>query len=139
MDDKWFGPYQVLEKVGASAYRLHLPCTWRAVHPVFNVSLLKPAHEPAFDSQKKPPPPPPILVDDEEEYEVNKIRDSRIHRGKLQYLVKWTGYEEPSWQPEADVLGSADEAIAKFHQFHPGTPHHLDIHQEKNHALISAN
>lgn len=39
MEDKWFGPFEVMEKVGASAYRLKLPRTWRQVHPVFNVSL----------------------------------------------------------------------------------------------------
>ena len=37
---KFCGPYKVLEKIGAQAYRLQLADTWR-VHPVFHVSLLK--------------------------------------------------------------------------------------------------
>ena len=127
MEDKWFGPYDVIEKVGASAYRLKLPTTWKKIHPVFNVSILKPAQPPAFASQQKPPPPPPILVDNEEEYEVDEIIDSRIHRGKLQFLVKWTGYDEPSWQPESDVIGNADAAIATFYQVHPGAPCRLNL------------
>ena len=122
MEDKWFGPYEVLEKVGASAYKLKLPKTMKAIHPVFNVSLLKPFKEPAFDSQIKPPPPPPVLVDNEEEYEVDEILDSRLHRGKLQFLVKWMGYDEPSWQPESDVVGNADEAISNFYHLHPVAP-----------------
>ena len=34
---KFCSPYKVLEKIGAQAYRLQLPNTWR-VHPVFHVS-----------------------------------------------------------------------------------------------------
>ena len=127
MEDKWFGPFEVLDKVGASAYRLKIPRTWRQVHPVFNVSMLKPAQDPAFDSQRQPPPPPPVIVDEEEEYEVEEILDSRLHRGKLQYLVKWVGYNEPSWQPESDVTGNADEAIEDFYKAHPGAPHRLAV------------
>ncbi|THH03770.1 hypothetical protein EW145_g6019 [Phellinidium pouzarii] len=100
MEDKWFGPYKVVERVGAGAYCLKLPSTWKKVHPVFNVVLLKPANKPVFESQQAPSPPPPVVLDNEEEYEVDEILDSCIHRGKLQYLVKWTGYMDPTWQLE---------------------------------------
>ena len=70
LDDKRYGPFPVIEKVGTSSYRLKLPISWKRKHPVFHESVLVPYHPPAFPSQKKPPPPPPIAVDEEEEWEV---------------------------------------------------------------------
>ncbi|KAL5525006.1 hypothetical protein ACEPAF_8875 [Sanghuangporus sanghuang] len=92
MDNKWFSPFEVVEKVGASTYRLGLLKTWKKVHPVFNEILLKPAIQLSFESQKKPPPPPPspppVIIDEQKEYEVEEILDSHLHQGKLQFLVK---------------------------------------------------
>lgn len=92
LDDKRYGPFKVLKKVRSSTYKLDLPKTWKAIHPVFNETLLTPFHEPAFPNQKKPSPPPAVEVEGSPEYEVETIDDSRIFRKGLQYLVNWKGF-----------------------------------------------
>lgn len=37
---KYFGPYKILGRIGAVAYKVKLPPTSQ-VHPIFHVSLLK--------------------------------------------------------------------------------------------------
>ena len=76
LDDKHFGPFRVVKKVGRSAYKLQLPPTWAAVHPVFNESYLTPYHTPSFPSQHEPPPPLPVDVQGEPEYDVEEVLDS---------------------------------------------------------------
>jgi hypothetical protein len=54
-------------------------------------------------------------MDGGEEYEVEDILDMRKHYGKVQYLVKWTGYpdSENSWEHESD-LGNAAALLKAF-------------------------
>ncbi|KAL5536505.1 hypothetical protein ACEPAF_327 [Sanghuangporus sanghuang] len=102
---------------------------------VKEVHELAQAVQPSFESQKKPPPPPPVIIDEQEEYEVEEILDSRLHRGKLQFLVKWVGYEEATWQPESDVKDNAQESIQEFYHKHPGAPRKLTIPRQSLQAL----
>ena len=49
LDNKHYGPSEILEKIGKSVYRLKLPTTWR-IYNVFNKVLLTPHCTPSFPS-----------------------------------------------------------------------------------------
>ncbi|SJL08320.1 uncharacterized protein ARMOST_11683 [Armillaria ostoyae] len=124
LNDKWVGPFKILEKTGASAYKLKLPPHWK-IHLRFNEKLLTPYTPPSFPNQEQPPPPPPDLVDNEEQWELEEVLDSKPCKvgGKhgqpsmtvIDYFVKWKGWtrEHNSWVTEKD-MGNTKEAIAKY-------------------------
>ncbi|SJL06240.1 uncharacterized protein ARMOST_09576 [Armillaria ostoyae] len=126
LDDKCVGPFLVIEKTGASAYKLKLPPHWK-IHPRFNEKLLSPFIPPSFSNQEEPPPPPPDLIDGEEEWEIEEILDSkprkvRSKRGQpsttvIDYFIKWVGHtrEHNSWVT-ASEMGNAQEAIAEYEE-----------------------
>ena len=96
------------------------------VHPICSVTLLLRPYDddPITKRQECHPPLPPLVVRNGiEEYEVEKILDSRIFRGKVKYLVHWKSYgvEEDKWQPTQDVRGSK-QLVAEFHCTHPQAP-----------------
>ena len=41
LDHKFYGPFQIISKVGTHAYRLDLPLSMKRVHPVFHVVRLR--------------------------------------------------------------------------------------------------
>jgi hypothetical protein len=86
LSEKRLGPFEVLEKVGQSAYCLKLPLSWK-IHPVFNELLLRPHVRPKFPRQDIYNKPPPELIDNEEEYKVEEILDTRICRKRHEYWV----------------------------------------------------
>jgi len=99
------GPFSITKHIGSHADRLCLPRSLSRLHPVFPVVKLTLAPPDPFRCPNKPPPLPEI-IEDEEHYEVEEILDSRLYRGKLQYLMKWKGfgYKENSWIGENDVF-----------------------------------
>ena len=63
----------------------------------------------------------------EEEYEVEKILDSRLRRGHIEFLVKWKGYNEGhnSWEVRRDV--HAPGKIVEFYLQHPRAPRRISF------------
>ncbi|XP_057479179.1 uncharacterized protein LOC130766528 [Actinidia eriantha] len=107
LSPRFIGPFEVLDRVGAVAYRLALPPRLANVHNVFHISMLR----------KYEPDPSHVLdwggldINEEVTYEERPIRilDSRdqVLRGKTIPLVKvlWLhhGVEEATWELESEV------------------------------------
>ncbi len=124
LDNKCVGPFVIIDKAGAAAYKLKLPPHWK-IHLHFNEKLLTLYIPPAFPNQEVLPPPPPNLINDEEEFEIEEILDSwprtiRGGRGKksydvIDYFVKWKGWTHKHnlWVHDSE-MGNAQEAIEDY-------------------------
>ena len=93
--------YTITEVVGSHSYRLNTPS---GIHNIFHSDLLRTAATDPLDSQAVDDNQPgPVIIEDQEEYEVKKILKERtVRRGRgsqKQYLIEWTGYAEPTWEP----------------------------------------
>jgi hypothetical protein len=122
LDHLWSGPYPVVKVINPVAYELRLPTTMK-IHPVFHTNLLLPCASNPFPGQRHPEPGPVIVDAGEDFWEVEKILDSRIRYGHVQYYVKWKGWdiEDSTWQGVEDVAG-APEAVKEFHKRYPHKP-----------------
>ena len=99
----------------------------RGIHPIFHVSMLEPSTPNEFLNQTKTLPPP-VIIDGETEFKISEILDSKSNKCRkcrLQYLVKWSGYEgtdeETSWIP-ASELKHTTESMVDFHLANPDKP-----------------
>jgi len=119
------GPFVVERQIRPIAYRLRLPHWMKQLHPVFNIVKLTLALDDPIAGRKTEGHPLPIVIDGELEWEVEEILDSRWHRERFQYLIKWKGYgrEHNSWESTSEV--SMPELTAEFHRKHPGAPRHI--------------
>lgn len=91
---RYFGPYRVLERVGAVAYRLELP-PGSLIHLVVHVSLLKKMVKPGTQVS---PDLPVHCVDQEQNVQPEAVlRRQLIKRGgaAVPYgLIRWSGLPE---------------------------------------------
>jgi len=104
--------FTILKSASENAFVLNILAHWR-LHQVFNVVRLKLS---GVNRTREHPPPPPLHSTTTVEYEVESIRK---HRGTtvrdLEYLVKWVGYGDPTWEPLANLRGSSNELLGEYH------------------------
>ncbi|XP_072084684.1 uncharacterized protein [Arachis hypogaea] len=97
LSPRYYGPFEVVERIGAVAYRLAMPQGCR-LHPVFHVRKLKKAVPPQQQVQTLPPG---LAEDGELVMQPSQIVASRTAEdGALEYLVRWVGLSpcEDSWE-----------------------------------------
>jgi len=92
---------------------------------VFNVVKLSAAPDDPIPGRKPQAPPLPIVIDGEPEWEVEEVLDSRWHRRRFQFLIKWKGFsrEHNSWEVASDV--KAPDLVAEYYRRHPAAPRHI--------------
>jgi len=116
LTEHFVGPYKVKGIVSSNTIELELPKSIR-IHPVVNVSRVQ-LYKPQVEEQKKTPPKP-VIIEGEEEFEVEKIINKRMVRGKEKFLVRWKGYtaEEDTWE-NRENLENAKELVEEFERIY---------------------
>eukprot|EP00878_Enallax_costatus_P026134 GHUV01028017.1.p1 GENE.GHUV01028017.1~~GHUV01028017.1.p1 ORF type:complete len:413 (-),score=20.68 GHUV01028017.1:641-1879(-) len=115
---RWVGPFEVLERVGAVAYRLKLPASWK-IHNVFHVSLLKQYRT----SGRYKDNPAVFDLDGKLGNEIEQILAHEIKRvGKKKpylrkrYLVKFAGLQDEhnAWVPHKQLERECSELLTSY-------------------------
>lgn len=136
------GPFAITEVINANAFRLALPPQMRALHPVFNISRLKPyvSSSAAFTTrpQRFDRPPPDVQADSNGDalWQVDRVLAcKKVGRGK-RYLVAWKGYppEENTWEPQASI--SHTTAFENFQAAQQLQAEAIQLCDERLHANV---
>jgi len=85
LTERFVGPYKVKEIISSNAIELELPKSIK-IHFIVNVSRVR-LYKPQVEGQKKIPPKL-VIIKVEEEFEVEKILNKRMVRGKEKFLVR---------------------------------------------------
>jgi len=109
-------PYKVKGIISSNAIELELSKSIR-IYPVVNISRVQ-LYKPQVEGQKKTPPKP-VIIEGEEEFEIEKILNKRMIRGKKKFLVRWKGYtvEEDTWE-NRENLENAKELVKEFERIY---------------------
>ncbi len=113
------GPFDVIGKKEISL-ELQLPQAMK-IHNDIHPNLLRKTSTDPLTGQVNELAPP-VIIDNEEEQKVEDILDARSHRGKIQYRVKWTGWDEDREWYDASGFDNFPEIVEDFYTRYPNKP-----------------
>ena len=101
------------------------------IHPVVNVSRVKPYCDRLEGQPSHQPGPINVTADKDNEWEVDQIINSRYKNKKLEFLVHWKGYDntDHTWEPKSN-LRNTKEALTDFYHANPAAPRAISIPPE---------
>lgn len=94
---RYFGPFQIIQRIGAAAYKLRLPAD-SSVHPVFHVSQLKLAIGSSVQVSSDIPSPPSSF-----QYPLKILQRHHVpNHNSNRILVHWSEWPEhlAAWEDE---------------------------------------
>ena len=112
-------PFEVIGKKDISL-ELQLSQAMK-IHNVFHPNLLQKALTDPLIGQVNEPVPP-VIINNEEEWEDEDIFNARSLQGKIQYQVKWTGWDEDREWYNASGFDNSPEIIEDFYACYPNKP-----------------
>jgi len=130
LSPKLYGPFNVLKRIGSTAYKLEIWPQWK-IHPVFHVFLLE--SDPALNRpNREQRSRDPANIERDLKCEVEKFIKSKIisytrkvsgrnkQRKELRYFVKWKGCaeDENTWA-QLEGRKNVQEQVERFHRENP--------------------
>ena len=53
---------------------------------------------------------------EEKKYDVEAITGQRVSGGVSQYLIKWVGYRQPTWEPAASMSDQIPDMVHEYEE-----------------------
>ncbi|KAJ0964518.1 hypothetical protein J5N97_025656 [Dioscorea zingiberensis] len=107
LSPRYVGPFEIIERVGAVAYRLALPPDLAQVHNVFHISMLRKClTEPSKIIEYEPVELQQDLSYEELPVEILDYKEQQLRNRTIPLVkVRWNNHtgSEATWEREADM------------------------------------
>ena len=106
LSPRYVGPFQIINKVGAVAYRLELPPNLSGIHNVFHVSTLKKCELPPKTVELPLTELQPDLSYEEHPIKILDVKYRVMRKRTIRFVkVQWSNHteEEATWEKEDDL------------------------------------